>query len=155
MFSTAGATASSGMPGRRRAGLVELHLAHPVGRLEADPAGVEGDALAHERQVSTTVGGRLAGTQHDQARRVVAPPSDGHEQAHAHPLGLLGTEHLDGQVVLPGERRGLVGEHLGADVVSGAVRERAREIRPLPDGSAAFRGLYQARDVGTGRSHED
>ena len=65
MFSTAGATARSGVPGRepgdrldrgddrRGAGLVHLHLFHPVGRLDRDAAGVEADALADDRQVAT------------------------------------------------------------------------------------------------------
>ena len=63
MFSTAGATASSGVPGREpgdggdgrdhraRTGLVHLHLFHPVGRLDADAARVEADALADDREV--------------------------------------------------------------------------------------------------------
>src|SRR3990172_5297826 len=89
MFSTAGATARSGVPGARRGagaggagtgeggprgaappprrepgdggdgrdhgagtGLVHLHFFHPLGRLDADAAGIEADALADDGQVA-------------------------------------------------------------------------------------------------------
>ena len=42
-----------GVDDRGRAGLVGLHLVHVGRRLEADAAGVEGDALAHQGQEPT------------------------------------------------------------------------------------------------------
>ena len=138
MFSTAGATASSGVPGARRGdrrdgrdhrartGLVHLHLFHPVGRLDADAAGVEADALADDREVPVE---RVAlpfpaRAQDDHPRRVVAASADGHEHAHAELGGPLRLDDVDPQAVLLGDRPRLVGEDLGADVVGGAVRER-------------------------------
>ena len=74
-----------------RTGLVHLHLFHPVGRLDADAARVEADALADDRQVAVE-GVALpfpARAHDDHPRRVVAAPADGHEHAHAELGGAL------------------------------------------------------------------
>src|SRR4029078_6309644 len=156
MFSTAGATPRSGVPGaspahgtaaaspardpgdrarrgdhRARAGLVPLHLVHPVGWLDRDAAGVEADALAHDRQVPAELVllALLARAHHNNPGRVVAPPPDGHEQAHAHLGVLLWADDVDPQAVLLGEGVRLLGQDLGAHIVGAAVRQRPRDVR--------------------------
>ena len=96
MFSTAGATARSGVPGASRAtvAMAAITVQAPVlsifissirsGGLDADPARVEADALADEREVAIE---RVAlpfpaRAQDDHPRRVVAAAPDGHEHAH-------------------------------------------------------------------------
>ena len=168
MFSTAGRHRHDGQVGcqlldgrhggddRARAGLVHLHLVHPVGRLDADAAGVEADALAHHRQQpALRVGGpRLTVAQDDEARLVGRALADGEEHAHAQRLGLLGAQHLDLEAVPCRERRRLVREHLGADVVRRALREPAGEVAALADDAAALRGAAEGIRVARA-DHED
>ena len=141
MFSTAGATARSGVPGASRATvsmaamtvdarLVHLHLFHPVGRLDADAAGVEADALADDRQMPPE--GVLlalpAGAHDDHPGRVVAALAHRQEHAHAELARAVGLDDVDPQAVALGDRPGLVGEDRRADVVRGAVGERLRAV---------------------------
>ena len=127
------ATVLDGRDDGAGAGLVHLHLFHPVGRLDADAARVEADALAHDRQVATerVLLAGLARAHHDHPGRVVAAPADGHEHAHAELARALGLDDVDPQAVALGDGRGLVGEDLGADVVRGPVGEGPRVCWPL------------------------
>ena len=100
-----GREAGGGGDGRdhgARTGLVHLHLFHPVGRLDADAAGVEADALADQREVPPgLVLLALAARAHDDhPRRVVAPLPHGEEHPHAQLLGALLVDDVDPQPVL-------------------------------------------------------
>ena len=81
---------------RGGARLVVLHVAHALGRLDADAARVEAHALADDRQAVAIPGrvpaGELDG---DQARRVRGPLADAEQQAHPELCHLLRLEHLD------------------------------------------------------------
>ena len=89
-------------------GLVHLHLFHPVGRLDADAARIEADALADDREMPAerVVLAGAAGAQDDHPRRVVAAAADGHEHAHAELGGAVGLDDVDPQAVLARRSRG-------------------------------------------------
>jgi hypothetical protein len=108
----------------RGAGHVELHLVHARRLLQRNAAGVEGDALADERDRRVAL---LAAAvlEDDQARRLLGAARDRQEGAHAElpDVGLL--EHLraHGLVLLRERLRGLAEVARGAD-----VRRQVREV---------------------------
>ena len=133
-----GGEASDGLDGgddRAGPGLVHLHLFHPVGRLDADAAGVEADALADDRQmaVERVALTFLAGAHDDHPRRVVRPAAHGHEHAHAELGRALLVDDVDPQAVALGDRARLLGERFGVHVVRGAVAECPRGVGALAD----------------------
>ena len=99
-----------------RTGLVHLHLFHPVGRLDADAAGVEADALADHREVPAELVLRplAARAHHDHPRRVVAPLPDREEHPHAQLGGALLVDDVDREARVLRDRPRLVGEDLRA-----------------------------------------
>ena len=118
-----------------RAGHVAFHVHHAVRRLEAQAAGVERQALAHEHDLLRARLRRLV-AHVDEARLFGAAAIDRQQQRHAELLDALLVEHL----ALDAERLGLgrrdVGERGRGQVVGGAVDEVAREIDGLADGLA-------------------
>ena len=78
-----------------RARHVALHVLHAGGGLERDAAGVEGDALADQRdRVAALRAGTAPLHYHDVARLLAALP-DGQQRTHAEPLQRLRSEHFD------------------------------------------------------------
>ena len=169
MFSTAGARASSGVPGARRAtvAMAAMTVHAPVlsifissirsAGLDADAARVEADALADDREmpVEGVALAFLARAQDDHPGRVVAPPPDRHEHAHPELGRLLRTDDVDPEAVLLGDGAGLVGEDLGADVVGGAVRERPGEVGALADDRRHARRRPSSDAASRARRDED
>jgi hypothetical protein len=106
-----------------------------------DAARVEADALADDGQVASE--GVLlplaAGAHHDHPGRVVTPLPDREEHAHAQLGGALGLDHVDPEVVLPGERARLLGQDLGRDVVRGPVGQPPCAVRAFAQDPAAPR----------------
>ncbi|PWW21145.1 hypothetical protein JD79_00273 [Geodermatophilus normandii] len=111
---------------RRSPGHVGLHLAHAGTVLDLDAAGVEGDALAHQRRPGRAGTGRLVRGD-DDPRRGRRAAADGEHAAEAARSELLGAEHGDGHVRQAGEPRdGLLrqpgrvpGVRRGVDQVAG------------------------------------
>ncbi len=130
-------------------GLVHLHLFHPAGRLDADPARIEADALADDGEVPVERVALpfLARAHDDHPRRVVAAATDRHEHAHPELGRPLGLDDVDPQPVLLGDGAGLVGQDRRADVVRGAVRQRAGKVRALGDDDPPFGRRGQGRGV--------
>ena len=78
-----------------RARHVALHVLHAGGGLQRDAAGVEGDALADQRdRVAALRAGAAPLHDHDVARLLAALP-DREQRVHAEPLQRLGSEHFD------------------------------------------------------------
>ena len=75
----------------RRPGHVELHVLHVLRGLDRDPAGIERDALADERDGSG-VSAPAAVLEHDEARLLRAPLRHGEERAKAFLLQLCPKE---------------------------------------------------------------
>ena len=133
-------------------GLVHLHLFHPVGRLDADAAGVEADALADDARDGgpaasfspapperiTIIRGGLS-LPCPTAMNMPMPSS----VARSGPMTSI---HRPWRL---GERTGLLREDLGADVVGGAVGEAAGDVGSLAHDPAALRGALERRDVGS------
>ena len=137
---------------RARAGVVELHVFHALGGLDADPARVEADALADDREVPPegVLLARLARAHDDHLRRVVAPLPHRDEHAHAELAGSLLVDHIDPEAVLLRDRARLVGEHLGRQVVRRAVRERPGAVRAFADDPAPLGAARDRRALGIG-----
>ena len=138
MFSTQGTNAAHrdggpqlgdgahGADHRRAAGHVVLHLLHAVGGLDGNTAGIEGDALADQSQVSAALRVRGPVTQHDQHRRFGA--ADGHAEQRTHAEFLHGIAIQD--FALQSEFR----RHLSRGIGHG---ERRQPIGRLVDQVAA------------------
>ena len=77
-----------GGDGRRRAGHVHLHVEHGVGRLQAQAARVEGQPLAHERDLRRAGLLGLVGEM-EEARLLGAAAVHGEQQRHAELLDAL------------------------------------------------------------------
>ena len=118
-------------------GHVGAHLPHGGSRLDADPAGVERDALADEqdgRSLGRSAGrGRAAGGRHcagpaqdDEARRVGACGPDRKQPGEPFGSEPLGAQHLDLDP-MPGKRLEAFGEDGGCQDVAGFGHEVAGE----------------------------
>ena len=127
---------------RARAGLVHLHLFHPVGWLDADAAGVEADALADDREMAVELVALpfLARAHEDHPGRVVRPAADGHEHAHAELGRALLVDDVEPQAVALGDGAGLLREGLGVHLVGGAVAERPGGVGALAHDDATLAG---------------
>ncbi|MNQ60247.1 hypothetical protein D3C85_745210 [compost metagenome] len=138
-----------GLEGAEHAGgaaHVVLHLVHAGGWLDADAAGVEGDALADQDEGLVGFLAALV-VEHDQPRRLVAALGHGEEGAGAEFLELFLVEDLDLEV-LEGlaQGLGLFGQVAGVAQVRRQVAEIAGEghaagNRPGMPGRALDLGL--------------
>ncbi len=130
---------------RARAGHVELHARHLPGGLDVEAAGVERDALAHQRQVRLGAAGRVAEPHQPRAARGAA--ADGQDAAVAAALeGLLVEDlHRDPLVADVGPRG--LGERLRVEEVGGSVAP----VAGLADGVG--RGLRPRHRVLLRRAH--
>ena len=152
MFSTAGATASRGVPGARRATVfaaartvqapalsIFISSIRSEGLMEMPPESKQTPLPTIARwRPSASFSPFPARADDDHPRRVVAAAADRHEHAHAHLGRTLVVDHVDPQVVLLGHCPGFLCEDLGRDVVRGTVREVAGLVGALADDLAAF-----------------
>ncbi|MNZ36220.1 hypothetical protein D3C78_536340 [compost metagenome] len=119
---------------------VVLHFIHAGTRLEADAAGVEGDAFADQR---VRLLGFLATVvlHDDQARRLGAALADGVERAHAQSLDLLLVEDFDFQVLeFLAQVFGLLTEEGRVTDVRRQVTQVAGEGHAVGDGGGVGHG---------------
>ena len=143
MFSTAGATARSGVPGASRAtvAMAEITVQAPVlsifissiwpdGLMLIPPESKQTPLPTMREVAAERVALAFPARAHDDhLRRVVAAAADGHEHAHAHLGRLVRADDVDRQAVALGDGARLVGEDGRADVVRGAVREGPGDLR--------------------------
>ena len=155
MFSTAAATASSGVPGARRATVPMAAITVHAPILSIFISSIRSDGLMlippESKQTPLPTIARCrpsasfspfpAGPHDDHPGRVVAALPDREEHAHAELPGAVGLDDVDPQAVLLGDGAGLVGEDLRADVVGRPIRQRPGVVRALADDDSALRGL--------------
>ena len=165
MFSTAGATARSGVPGASRAtvAMAEITVHAPV--LSIFISSIRSDGLMLIPPESKQTPLPTIARCRPSASRSPSPPermtiirgglSLPRPTAMNMPMpisvALLGVDDVDPQAVLLGDGARLVGEDRRADVVRGAVREGPCDVRALGDDDAALGGLGQGRGVGARR----
>jgi hypothetical protein len=127
--------------GDGRAGHVALHVAHARGGLDAEAAGVEGQALAYQRHALAALA-RLLGLvrEVDEPRLVARPAPHGLQELHARLTNLGHAQHLAVQARLLGELLGGLGEARGGELVGRLVDEVAGAADGLGDGLAAVQG---------------
>jgi hypothetical protein len=128
----------------RRAAHVALHLLHASGRLDADAAGVEGQALADEDELLLGLAaGRVRHV--DEARRARAPLPHSGEEVHAALFDGPLIEHGDLEAVRLAHRDSGVSERLWIEDVRRLVDEITRDADgladALPDGYGVSPGL--------------
>src|SRR6476661_4099853 len=121
MFSTAGATARSGVPGASRATVPMAAITVQAPVLSIFISSIRSADLMLMPPESKHTPLPTIARWRSMASRSPAPP-DRHEHAHPELDRALRLDDVDPQVVLLGDGPGLLGEDLRADVVGGAVR---------------------------------
>src|SRR5215510_9467431 len=107
MFSTAGARASSGVPGARRATVAMAAMTVQAPVLSIFISSIRSDGLI-EMPAEVVALARATRAQDDHPRRVVAAAADGHEHAHAELGGPGRLDDVDPEAVGLGDVAGLV-----------------------------------------------
>ena len=125
------AIGQGGLGDRGRAGHVALHGVHGVAGLDGETAGVEGDALADQREVGDRLGGGVA--ELDQPGRGARAAADAEQTAAAELGQLLLVEDLHPDLACPWPRA----------VISSAKQRRGqvvgRGVHPVADGADGVR----------------
>ena len=134
------------------AGHVVLHVLHSLGGLDRNAPGVEGEALAHQRQ-RLVVGVAAGVAQDDHPRLLVGPPGDREESPHPFPLQLLGPEDRALQAGLAGDLLCLFGQVGRCRHVAGAGLQRSGQVGRLPVHHAPADRLAPLLQVFLGHQH--
>ena len=135
------------------AGHVGLHVAHAEARLDRDAAGVEGDALAHERDLGGGPGGGVLDL--DQARLPGGALADAEDAAEAFLFQALLVPHgdLDGQAL--GQFLGGVREGFGVEVARRLVDQGTGRVDGLADQGGTVQDRLQGLVGGEVRDDHD
>ncbi|MCY1404574.1 hypothetical protein D9M71_197860 [compost metagenome] len=134
---------------------VVFHLVHAGARLEADTAGVEGDALADQHVGLLALFAALV-VEHDQARGLCAALAHGQEGAHAQVLELFLVEDIDLEIFIGlAQVLGLLGQERRVADVRWQVAQVAGEAHAVGNRTCVLDGALDVGLVGLGRQQGD
>ncbi|MNZ28979.1 hypothetical protein D3C78_462230 [compost metagenome] len=134
---------------------VEFHFIHAGAGLEADAAGVESDAFAHQHERLLAFLAALV-VEHDQAWRLVAALANGVEGAHAQVLDLLLVQHLDLEALeFLAQGLGLFGQVARVANVRWQVAQVAGEAHAVGDGDSVLDRALNVTGAGLGAEQGD
>src|SRR5690554_848305 len=133
---------------------VVFHLVHAFAGLEADAAGVEGDAFT-DQHVGLVLGFAATVFHHDQARGLLGAFAYGQDGVHAQFFHLLLIQHfgLDGVVVF-GHDLGLFSQPDRVADVGGSVAQVFGVVHATAGGQAKVEGIFQGL-AGAGCLHRN
>ena len=124
------------------AGHVVLHLLHPVGRLDGDPAAVEGHALAHQTQVRRGLPLPRPVPDHDQRGRFGASTRHAQQRSHAEQFHPFRIQNLAFQPILRGHAPRRLRHFVRREQVGRLVHQGPREVLRLGHNPPARHGVF-------------